>query len=96
MILSTQTDFLGRSYGEAEAIRMLAKAGFDAYDFSFFPMFENPEYPINGPDFREYAQSLRAVAEEAGIACNQAQRTTTAALRPLCALWRPLPSWGPR
>ena len=87
MILSTQTDFLGRSYGEAEAIRMLAKAGFDAYDFSFFPMFENPEYPINGPDFREYAQSLRAVATP---------RTTTAALRPLCALWRPLPSWGPR
>lgn len=43
MILSTQTDFLGRAYGEAEAIRMLAKAGFDAYDFSFFPMFENPE-----------------------------------------------------
>lgn len=72
MILSTQTDFLGRAYGEAEAIRMLAKAGFDAYDFSFFPMFENPEYPINGPDFREYAQSLRAVAEEASIACNQA------------------------
>ena len=30
MILSTQTDFLGRAYGEAEAIRMLAKAGFDA------------------------------------------------------------------
>lgn len=72
MILSTQTDFLGRAYGEAEAIRMLAKAGFDAYDFSFFPMFENPEYPMNGPGFREYAKSLRAVADEAGIACNQA------------------------
>lgn len=72
MILSTQTDFLGRAYGDAEAIRMLAKAGFDAYDFSFFPMFENPEYPMNGPGFRDYARSLRAVADEAGIPCNQA------------------------
>lgn len=72
MILSTQTDFLARAYGEEEAIRMLARAGFDAYDFSFFAMFDNPEYPMNGPGFREYAQSLRAVAEEAGIACNQA------------------------
>lgn len=72
MILSTQTDFLGRAYGEAEAIRMLAKAGFDAYDFSFFPMFENPEYPMNRPDFREYAKSLRAVADGCSIACNQA------------------------
>lgn len=72
MILSTQTDFLGRAYGEAEAIRMLAKAGFDAYDFSFFPMFDNPEYPMNGPGFREYAKSLRAVADGCGIICNQA------------------------
>lgn len=72
MILSTQTDFLGRTYGEPEAIRMLAKAGFDAYDFSFFPMFEDAAYPMNAPDFREYAKSLRAVADEAGIPCNQA------------------------
>lgn len=72
MILSTQTDFLGRAYGEAEAIRMLAKAGFDAFDFSFFAMFDNPEYPMNGPDFRDYAKSLRAVADACGIPCNQA------------------------
>lgn len=72
MILSTQTDVLGRLYGDAEAIRMLAKAGFDAYDFSFFLMFEKADYPMNGPDFRDYAKSLRAVADECGISCNQA------------------------
>ncbi len=72
MTLSTQTDFLARVYGDAEAIRMLAKAGFDAYDFSFFPMFDNPEYAMNKPDFRDYAKSLRAVADEAEIPCNQA------------------------
>lgn len=72
MILSTQTDFLGRAYGEPQAIRMLAEAGFDAFDFSFFPMFDNPEYPMNGENFRDYAKSLRAVADEAGIPCNQA------------------------
>ena len=72
MILSTQTDFLGRLYGEAEAIRMIKEAGFDAYDFSFFRMTEEPGYPMAGENFRDYAKSLRAVADEAGIPCNQA------------------------
>lgn len=72
MLLSTQTDYLGQVYGDAEAIRMLKKAGFDAFDFSFFQMTENQEYPMNGSGFRDYAKSLRAVADEEGIPCNQA------------------------
>lgn len=72
MLLSTQTDVLARLYGAPQAIRMLAEAGFDAFDLSMFDMFSDPNCPMNQPDYRDYAASLRAVAEEAGIVCNQA------------------------
>ena len=72
MKLSTQTEHLGAIFGEAEAIRMIAAAGFDAFDLSLFYMNSKPKHPMNQPEFREYARSLRAVAEECGIVCNQA------------------------
>lgn len=72
MLVSTQTDILGQRYGDEQAIRITAQAGFDAFDLSLFPMLHDPNYPMNGPDFRNYARKLRSVAEEAGIVCNQA------------------------
>ena len=36
MILSTNTSHLARIFGHKKAIEMLADAGFDAYDMSFF------------------------------------------------------------
>ena len=39
MLLSTQTEFFGKVYGDAVAIRMIKAAGFDAFDMSFFEMF---------------------------------------------------------
>ena len=72
MLLSTQNDVLGRTFGEAESIRMLKKAGFDAFDYSMFRMVREEDYALNLPDWREYAQSLRHVADEVGIRCNQA------------------------
>ena len=38
MILSTQTHFLADHVGHDEAIKILAKAGFDALDLSMFSM----------------------------------------------------------
>ncbi len=72
MLLSTQTEVLGPLFGEPQAIRMLAQAGFDAFDLSLFSMFSDPNYAMNRPDYQEYAASLRNVAQEAGIVCNQA------------------------
>lgn len=71
MLLSTETEFLGAVYGDEAAIRMLAEAGFDAFDLSLFSMFDQPGYEMNTPNFRQYAKKLRAVAEECGIVCNQ-------------------------
>ncbi len=72
MLLSTQTEALGSLYGEPETIRMLAKAGFDAFDLSLFSMFSDPNYPMNRPDFRDFASQLKDVAKDCGIVCNQA------------------------
>lgn len=72
MLLSTQTEFLGYRHGDAEAIRLLKKAGFDAFDFSFFRMSAEPDYEMNRPGFREYAKELRTVADQCGVVCNQA------------------------
>ena len=38
MKLVTQTDILAKSFGGQECVRILAKAGFDAADWSFFDM----------------------------------------------------------
>lgn len=72
MLLSTQTDVLGRRHGDEQAVRLLAEAGFDAYDFSFFQMNSKADYEMNLPDFRDYAARIRATAEQCGIVCNQA------------------------
>ena len=72
MLLSTQTEFFGKVYGDAAAIRMIKAAGFDAFDMSFFEMFGDKDYPMNGDNWRDYVRSLRAVADECGIVCNQA------------------------
>lgn len=72
MLLSTQTDVLGRRHGDFQAIQILAQAGFDAFDFSFFQMNAQKDYEMNRPDFREYAARLRAEADRCGIACSQA------------------------
>lgn len=69
MLLSTQTDYLGAKFGNERAVRMLAEAGFDAFDLS---MFHTDLDIIAHGDHVEYAKGLRAVADECGILCNQA------------------------
>lgn len=72
MIVSTQTDVLSSRYGDERAIRMIAAAGYDAFDLSLFRMYYDKDYEMNGPDFRAYAKKLQHVADEVGIVCNQA------------------------
>lgn len=69
MLLTTQTDYLGRTFGNEAAIRMLAAAGFDAFDLS---MFDTDLDVILRGDHVAYAKRLRAVADECGIVCTQA------------------------
>lgn len=70
MLLSTQTDRLSSKLGYEKAITILAHAGYDAYDFTqFHPVIEND--PLYTENYREYAHSLRRLADSLNIICNQ-------------------------
>jgi len=71
MRLVTQTRQLAESFGDEECIRILAKAGFDAIDWSFFAMIDGQGIWFQ-PGWQEHAKNLKALAQECGIAFSQA------------------------
>ena len=78
---STAIESIVRHAGSEErAIYEVAKAGFDAWDFSMFSMgkynykqraFVPTEHPLCVGDYLSFARKLRRVGEENGIFCNQ-------------------------
>lgn len=70
MLVSCPTELLDSLLGGVDkAIEMLAKAGFDAYDFSLCEMQD--DHWLMREDWREKAANLRAVADKCSIVCNQ-------------------------
>lgn len=80
MKISTEIQSASRIVGEEKAIEYIAKAGFDAWDFSMFSMcnydwpanklLEN-DHPLSKSNYLEFARRLRKVGEDNGIVCNQ-------------------------
>ncbi len=71
MKLVTQTEALAEAFGEKECIMILAEAGFDAADVSFFGMEEGKGIWCE-ENWREYALLLKETGEEAGLIFTQA------------------------
>ena len=80
MRISTQTDTLAGSYGDKEALRLIAEAGFDCVDFSLFKKLSYGEI-VNGKfdgflfepkeKVLDYYRGIKAAADEYGIAFGQ-------------------------
>ena len=70
MILATQTDVTGRNFGDVEAVKLIAQAGFDAVDFSMFTQ-HNAEF-LFGDNYLEYIYEVKRAAQESGVYFNQA------------------------
>ena len=70
MLISTQTAVFSQKFGDHDAIKLLAKVGYDALDYSMFGMLD-PASPLHGDNYREYAKSLKKTADEYQIAFNQ-------------------------
>ena len=70
MILSTTTGEMARRLGDDEAIRIIAQAGFDAFDYSLFAY--DDESPVYGDDYKQYVARLSDMAKKYHIVCNQA------------------------
>lgn len=80
MKISTEIYSTARHVGEERAIELIAKAGFDAWDFSMFEMcridwrdmsvIENG-HPLRKSDYLKFARRLKQIGLDNGIVCNQ-------------------------
>ena len=71
MKISTEIWSTTRIVGEEKAIELIAKAGFDAWDFSMFEMcrydwgkgcvIEGNTHPLAGSDYLKFARQLKKV-----------------------------------
>lgn len=69
MRLSSDTSVLANCFGDESAIRILKKAGFDAFDFS--ACGDRVESEILTENYLEHAYKLKRAMDEEGIVCNQ-------------------------
>jgi len=80
MKISTEINSAAKIVGEEKAVELIAKAGFDAWDFSMFSMckydwrtnsiLEN-SHPLAGNDYLKFARRLKQIGLDNGIVCNQ-------------------------
>lgn len=78
MKISTEIDSIAMHIGEEKAVELVAKTGFDAWDFSMFEMCENKNgvlVPTNHPtaqsNYLAFARRLKQIGLDNGIICNQ-------------------------
>ncbi len=80
MKISTEIDSAAMVIGEEKTIEYLAKAGFDAWDFSMFRMCEYDwktkkllpsSHPLAGENYLAFARKLKQIGLDNGIVCNQ-------------------------
>ena len=80
MKISTEIDSIAKHIGEEAAVEMVAKAGFDAFDFSMFEMGRynwttrtvlKTNHPLQSNNYLSFAKRLKKVADDNGIFCNQ-------------------------
>ena len=80
MKTSTEINSIAKFVGEERAIEYVAKAGFDAWDFSMFAMCKydrkakkllDNDHPLAGKDYVKFARRLRQIGLDNGIECNQ-------------------------
>ena len=80
MKTSTEICSSGRIIGEEKAVELIAKSGFDAWDFSMFDMckydwgkkklLEN-SHPLSSDNYIAFARRLKQIGLDNGIVCNQ-------------------------
>ena len=80
MLISTEIASAAKLVGEKKAVELVAKAGFDAWDFSMFAMVRydwvnhcllDNDHPLCRPDCLKFARELRNIGLDNGIHCNQ-------------------------
>lgn len=70
MRTSTEINSIAKLVGDEKAVELVAKAGFDAFDFSMFKM-ATAEHPLAGSNYLAFARRLKQIGLDNGIVCNQ-------------------------
>lgn len=88
MKISTEIDSVALLMGEERAVEMIAKAGFDAWDFSMFEMCKNrggvlsfKEHPLAKDNYLDFARKLKRIGNDNGIHCNQSHAPYPSSLK---------------
>lgn len=89
MKISTEIQSIANNVGDEKAVEFVAKAGFDAWDFSMFRMckFDSErtaipsEHPLSSSNYLKFARELKKIGEENGIVCNQSHAPFPSALK---------------
>ena len=80
MKISTEIGSAACHIGEERAVECIAKAGFDAWDFSMFSMCRydwgakkllETDHPLAGGGYLAFARKLKRAGTDNGIVCNQ-------------------------
>ena len=71
MLLSTQTDIPAARLGYAQGIDLLAEAGYDVLDFSFFQAHREGVFDGDESDVLKFVSNIRGFAEDSGITFDQ-------------------------
>ncbi len=80
MKISTEINSAAKIVGEAKAIELYGKAGFDCWDFSMFEMCRwdwgkncpvEKDHPLKCANYLAFARELRKIGESYGMECNQ-------------------------
>ena len=74
MKISTETQSIARIVGEEKAVEYIAKAGFDAWDFSLHALKEKVgvgTHPLTGNAYLSFVRNLKQIVLYNGIVCNQ-------------------------
>lgn len=78
MKISTEIGSAAHIVGERRAVELVAKAGFDGWDFSMFAMAPEEDgvqagdcHPLRTAEYLKFARELKKIGLDNGIVCNQ-------------------------
>lgn len=97
MKISTEIGSAAKRIGERKTIEYVAKAGFDAWDFSMFAMCKydwasrralNTDHPLAGPNYLAFARELKQIGLDNGIVCNQSHAPFPSTCPQIRSYWK--------
>lgn len=97
MKISTEIQSSAKKIGEEKTIEYLAKAGFDAWDFSMFPMCKydwgmgtllDNSHPLAGKDYLSFSRKLKHIGLDNGIICNQSHAPFPTSCKEICSYYK--------